>query len=62
MLDHDVTGAFAEAGETLQDLTSDRRRGIIDQRARELLQLAPPAARRTPGSCELQGMLSANTP
>jgi hypothetical protein len=62
LLNHDASGAFAEATETLQELTSDRRRGIIDQRAKELLQLAPPDQRRTPASSDLEEMLTANTP
>jgi hypothetical protein len=62
LLDHDVSEGFAEATDTLRDLTADRRRGIIDRRAMELLQLAPPGARRTSSLTDLQEMLSANTP
>lgn len=57
--DHETNQAAIEAVETLADLTTEQRRGIIDLRAREVLAAMPRRERNLPTAVELRDVIEA---
>lgn len=58
---HETDQAAIEAVETLADLTSEQRRGIIDLRAREVLAAMPRRERSLPVTVELRDIIEAGS-
>jgi tetratricopeptide (TPR) repeat protein len=57
--DGDPEGGLEHAARALGALDAQRRQGIIDERARELLAALPPAVRASPAACDVRDLLEA---